>query len=133
MLTTIWRFLDERDTAILNKQLRDHAQASQDDFGSFDLDYEDPQLEAMLGIAEASTSDIDERDKEFAHVSLCLKRQTFILTHFAVHSWSIASLALHCSASSPLFTSSDRRREACLWWTTSRNAQHLLCKFGRAS
>lgn len=58
---------------------------SQDEFGMFDFDYEDPALNAMLGVGAAADDVLSEnriKDKALAEVSRSLRRENFVLISF---------------------------------------------------
>lgn len=76
VVKTIGCFLDVRRLALPQRQrVEEAAGHSQDDFGMFDIDFEDPALDAMLGVEEAAVvvpprDEHKVKEKEFAEVRL---------------------------------------------------------------
>jgi hypothetical protein len=69
-------FLDVRRSALPHRQAQEEEKGiSQDDYGMFEMDFEDPALNAMLGLeaTDATTTEQDQmrtRDRVFAEVRL---------------------------------------------------------------
>jgi hypothetical protein len=67
-------FLDVRLLALPHRQRAQEAPVSQDEFGIFEMDYEDPALDALLGVeagalAGGADADLRTSDLAFAQVS----------------------------------------------------------------
>lgn len=74
VVKTIASFLDVRRRALPHRAVEELAGESQDDFGMFDMDFEDPALDALLGVerdgpAEAPQDQLKVKEQAFAQVS----------------------------------------------------------------
>jgi hypothetical protein len=77
VLSCINDFLSARQKAIPARAPPPPARESQDDYGDFDFDYDDPALNAMLGVEAASNKTDERSDKtllETREAELCRVR-----------------------------------------------------------
>lgn len=73
VVKTIGSFLDARRRALPHFAVQEPAGESQDDFGMFDIDFEDPALDALLGVerdgpSEAPQDQLKAKEQAFAQV-----------------------------------------------------------------